>query len=305
MANPAKAQLTSGQGAAAIIAGVIGHFLFSIAWAGLLISLGFLLFRGLITGLIDQFLGGALLEGDAGSTIRQVFETIQGFITGLSIAFVVIAAVGILFAFFISWLILKIGKVRKPGGATFSSFLIVALLDGGLFLLALTIGSSLARNTDNGSPFIIVWVVITAVVGALVWLWMVWVRRGPATDPAVVVAPDGTAVTPAADAPVLDAGAKPAASAPAVDPVAPAAVAALPPRPAVAGPPLIDDGTSAAPATKAPAKSSTASKTPAKKPPAKKPPATKPPAGTTTPEHGRSRSRPSLRACRPNRVSHR
>ncbi len=250
MANPAKAQLTSGQGAAAIIAGVIGHFLFSIAWAGLLISLGFLLFRGLITGLIDQFLGGAILEGDAGSTIRQVFETIQGFITGLSIAFVVIAAVGILFAFFISWLILKIGKVRKPGGATFSSFLIVALLDGGLLLLALTIGSSLARNTDNGSPFIIVWVVITAVVGALVWLWMVWVRRGPATDPAVVVAPDGTAVHPGrgcsgagcrCEARRDGSGRRPGRSGRRRT----AAAAA-----AVAGPPLIDDGTSTTSATR-------------------------------------------------------
>lgn len=247
MANPAKAQLTSGQGAAAIIAGVIGHFLFSIAWAGLLISIVFLVARSFINGLIEQFLTSSVLEGDAGTTIKQVLEGVQGFLSGLSIVFIVLNALGIIFAFFISWLILKIGKVRKPGGATFSSFLIVALIDGGLLFLSLAIASSIAKNTD-GSPFLIVWVVVTAVIGALVWLWMVWVRRGPAPEAAA----GAPAVATAADAPVLDAGAKPAAEAPVVDPAAPAAAA-------VAAP------------VKKPA---------AKKPAAKKAPATKPPAGT-------------------------
>jgi hypothetical protein len=226
MANPAKAQLTSGQGAAAIIAGVIGHFLFSIAWAGLLISLGFLIFRTAIMGLLDRFLGDATLEGDAGDTVAGWITTLQGILNTLSIVFIVLAAIGIVFAFFISWLILKIGKVRKPGGATLTSFIIVALLDGGLLLLTLAIGSSIASNTtDSGSPFIIVWVVVTAVVGALVWLWMVWIRRGPAPETVeVLVAPGVAAVTPPADAPVLDAGAEPAAEAPVVDPVAPVVV---------------------------------------------------------------------------------
>ncbi len=210
MASPAKAQLTSGQGAAAIIAGVIGHFLFSIAWAGLLLSLGFLLFRTFFTALIQQFLDSSTLEGDAGTTIAQILQTIQGLLNTLSIILIVLNALGIVFAFFISWLILKIGKVRKPGGATFTSFIIVALLDGGLLLLSLAIGSSLARNTESGSPFIIIWVVVTAVVGALVWLWMVWVRRGPAPEVAATTPP----VAPAADAPVLDTSGAPAVEAP-------------------------------------------------------------------------------------------
>lgn len=237
MANPAKAQLTSGQGAAAIIAGVIGHFLFSIAWAGLLISIVFLVARSFINGLIEQFLTSSVLEGDAGTTIRQVLEGIQGFLSGLSIVFIVLNALGIIFAFFISWLILKIGKVRKPGGATFSSFIIVAIIDGGLLFLSLAIASSIAKNTDNGSPFIIVWVVVTAVIGALVWLWMVWVRRGPAPE---VAAADAPAVPAAAAAPAVDA----AAAAPAVE--APAA------EPAAATP-VKKPATKKAPATKPPA----------------------------------------------------
>lgn len=247
MANPAKAQLTGGQGAAAVIAGVIGHFLFSIAWAGLLLSLGFLLFRAFFNGLIEQFLNSATLEGDAGNTIAQILQTIQGLLATLSIVLIVLNALGIVFAYFISWLILKIGKVRKPGGTTFSSILIVAILDGGLLLLSLAIGSTFARNTDAGSPFLIVWVVVTAVVGALVWLWMAWVRRGPAPEGAVAAPAASAAVSPAADAPVLDASATPAAEAPVVDPTAPVADA---------------------PAA------------PAKKPATRKAPAAKPPAGT-------------------------
>jgi hypothetical protein len=249
MANPAKAQLTPGQGAAAIIAGVIGHFLFSIAWAGLLISIIFLAARSFFNALIQQFLDSSTLEGDAGSTITGFLQSIQGILNTLSIVFLVLNAIGIVFAFFISWLILRIGKVRKPGGATFSSFIIVAILDGGLLLLSLVIGSSIARNTDASSPLIIVWVVITAVVGALVWLWMVWVRRGPAPEGAAVAGAPAVATT--ADAPKLDAGAAPVAEAPVVDPAAPAAPEAV----------------------EAPA-------APVKKPTTRKAPAAKPPAGT-------------------------
>lgn len=231
MANPAKAQLTSGQGAAAIIAGVIGHFLFSVAWAGLFISIGFLLFRGLITGLLNQFLGSATLEGEAGDAVSGWIRALEGILNTLSVVFIVLAVLGLLFAFFISWLILKIGKVRKPGGATISSFVIVAIIDGGLLLAALAIGGVFARNTDSGAPIVIVWFVLTAVVGALIWLWMVWIRRGPAPEAVAAGAPagvaSGTGATPAAvppaPAPVLDPSADPASDAPVVDPVAPPA----------------------------------------------------------------------------------
>src|SRR5690606_20194880 len=131
---------------------------------------------------LEQLMGSPTLEGEAGDAVSGWITALQGILNTLSVVFIILAVLGPVFAFFISWLILKIGKVRKPGGATISSFIIVAIIDGGVLLAALAIGGMISRNTDSGSPFIIVWVVLTAVVGALVWLWMVWIRRGPAPD---------------------------------------------------------------------------------------------------------------------------
>lgn len=244
-----KATLTSGQVVAAIFAGIIGHAFFAAGWFGL----GVVLLGGVVTAILGGTIGG--LGGAFGNeTIDAVLGgaggVVGGLVIGLGIGAVVVMLLGVLF----SWLILRAGKVRKPAAVTWMSVLITALLS----LPLLLVYGAIAGNTADGQPrFTIVAAIGTAVIGVLVWLWMTWAFRGPASEFAGQSATSAGTVAAPPTAPVVEA-----------QPVAPA-VEAQPAAPASAAAEVVEP---APPAAKPPAKAATAKAPVAKKPPAAKKP---------------------------------
>lgn len=277
-----KASLTTSQGVSAIIAGIVGHLLFSLAWFTLVIGVVGLIAKGLIFGLIDSFVNQIELTGEAGAGALGALQGLRAALDALSLIVIIGSLVSIVVAFLISGAIMKAGKVRKPWGATISAMLIVGFLDLGLFWVYLFIASSASDSTGFFPTYPIVAIIGTIVVGALVWLWMAHVRRPLLSEveaaPAVPAAPGAAPVAPAADAPVLDASAAPPADAPVVDPTEPALAEPAPADavPAEAAPAEVAAAEPVAePVEPAPAKP-TAKKTTTKKAPAAKPPAEPP-----------------------------
>jgi hypothetical protein len=243
MATP-KAPLTTSQGVSAIIAGIVGHFLFSLAWFTLIIGVLGLVARSVLFGLLDSTMDQIELTGDAGEGALGMIETVRSALGTINLVLIISSAVSIIIAFLISGGIMRAGKVRKPFGATFSAMLIVGILDLGLFWLYLFIGLSASDETGFVPTYPIAFVIGTIVIGALVWLWMAHVRRAPLSeveaasaerigateDSPVVIAPDAP--------PLLDASATPPADAPVIDPVESEVVIA---RPNAAEPPTKSD----------------------------------------------------------------
>ena len=228
MATP-KTSLTTSQGVSAIIAGIIGHFLFSLAWFTLIIGVVGLVAKNLVFDAIDNLIAQIELTGDAGASIINTIEALRAALGTLSIVFIISSAVSIVIAFLISGAIMKAGKVRKPFGATFAAMVIVGILDLGLFWVYLFIGLNASEETGFFPTYPIAFVIGTIVIGALVWLWMAHLRRAPlaeveAAQPVPAVESTDGAVTEhaAADAPVLDPAAAGTADAPVLDPDAPA-----------------------------------------------------------------------------------
>jgi hypothetical protein len=208
--STAKASLTTSQGVSAIIAGIVGHFLFSLAWFTLIVGVLGLVARSVVFGIIDSTTEQVELTGEAGEGVVGVIDTLRSALGTLNLVLIIGAAVSIIIAFLISGGIMKAGKVRKPFGATFSAMLIAGILDLGLFWLYLFIGLSASDETGFLPTYPIAFVIGTVVVGALVWLWMAHLRRAPlseveAADPVPVLDPvDGTPAEVTADAPVVD-----------------------------------------------------------------------------------------------------
>jgi hypothetical protein len=225
MASP-KASLTTSQGVSTIIAGIVGHFLFSLAWITLVLGVIGLLAKNVVFALIDTWISQLELTGDGGEGVVSFIETLRSALNTLSLVLIVSSAVSILIAFLISGGIMKAGNVRKPFGTTLSAMIIVAILDLGLFWLYLFIGLNASEETGFFPTYPIAFVIGTVVVGALVWLWMAHLRRSPLSeveatpaDPAIDRA-DGSPVLVAPDTPpVLDPAAVPPADAPVPDPV--------------------------------------------------------------------------------------
>lgn len=191
-----KAKLTGGQVVAAIFAGILGHFFFAVG----LLALAFVLLGGVITAILGGTIGG--LGGRFGNeTLDAVLGSaggvVGGLVIGLGIGAVVLMLLGVLF----SWLILRAGKVRKPAAVTWMSVLITALLS----LPVLFVYGAIAGNAADGQPrFTIVAAIGTAVLGALIWLWMTWAFRGPASEFAGQSATSAGAVAPATPAPAVE-----------------------------------------------------------------------------------------------------
>jgi hypothetical protein len=230
--SPAKASLTTSQGVSAVIAGIIGHFLFSLAWFTLILGVLGLVARSIVFGLIESATEQVELTGEAGEGVLGVIEAVRGALGTLNLVLVIGAGVSILIAFLISGGIMKAGKVRKPFGATFSAMLIAGILDLGLFWLYLFIGLGASDETGFLPTYPIAFVIGTVVVGALVWLWMAHLRRPPlseveAADTRSAPGLDDAYGVPTLDTgdprPVLDTAGEPAADAPVVDPEAPSA----------------------------------------------------------------------------------
>jgi hypothetical protein len=194
-----KAKLTGGQVVAAIFAGIIGHVFFAAGW----IALGFILLGGLLTAVLGGAIGSLTGLFDS-ETVDAVMGgaggVVGGLVIGLGIGAVVIMALGVLF----SWLILRAGKVRKPAATTWTSVIVVAILS----LPLLLVYGAIAGNAADGQPrFTIVAIIGTVVVGVLVWLWMTWAHRGPASEFAEqkATATGTAAVAPAKPAPAVEA----------------------------------------------------------------------------------------------------
>ena len=228
--STAKAPLTTSQGVSAIIAGIIGHFLFSLAWFTLILGVLGLVARNVVFDLIDSTTEQVELTGEAGEGVIGIIGSLRDVLGTLNLVLIISSAVSIIIAFLISGGIMKAGKVRKPFGATFSAMVIVGILDIGLFWLYLFIGLSASDETGFLPTYPIAFVIGTIVIGALVWLWMAHIRRAPlseveAAEAAPVLDPAyGTGEVPIAEpasAPVLDPAANGTADAPVVDPEAP------------------------------------------------------------------------------------
>ncbi len=173
---------------AALIAGVIGNVLFSSGWTALvLILLGggaFAFFGGSISAILGQFADP--------TTYGSLFDNAGAIVGGLVIGAAVVAVVLMLTGFLISGWILKGGRARRPWRVTWSSVLISALVNVPL----LFVWFGIANRTD-GLPVGAIIALGTAAVGALIWLWMTWARRGPATQSTEVAAPAAPAAPPA------------------------------------------------------------------------------------------------------------
>ena len=230
--SPAKASLTTSQGVSAIVAGIIGHFLFSLAWFTLILGVLGLVARNIVFDLIDSTTEQVELTGEAGEGVVGVIDSLRSVLGTLNLVLIISAGVSIVIAFLISGGIMKAGKVRKPFGATFAAMLIVGILDLGLFWLYLFIGLSASEETGFLPTYPIAFVIGTIVVGALVWLWMAHLRRPEVaevepTEPESARELDEAYGAPAVHAedptPVLDAGADPPADAPVLDPESPTA----------------------------------------------------------------------------------
>jgi hypothetical protein len=227
--STAKVPLTTSQGVSAIVAGIIGHFLFSLAWFTLILGVLGLVARNVVFGLIDSTTEQVELTGEAGEGVVGIIGSLRDVLGTLNLVLIIGSAVSIIIAFLISGGIMKAGRVRKPFGATFSAMVIVGILDIGLFWLYLFIGLGASDETGFLPTYPIAFVIGTVVVGALVWLWMAHIRRAPlseveAAEAAPVLDPAyGTGEVPIAEpAPVRDPAAAGTADAPVIDPEAPA-----------------------------------------------------------------------------------
>jgi hypothetical protein len=169
-----KAKLTGRQILAAVIAGIIGHFLFGAGW----IALGIVLIGGALTAILGGTIGGLTGGLVDGETMEQVLGSAGGVVGGIVLALSIGALIVMALGFVFSGLILKAGKVRKPWGTTWTSILLAALLSLPLLLAY----GAIAGDAADGQPrFTIVAIIGTAVVGVLLWLWMTWAHRGYAS----------------------------------------------------------------------------------------------------------------------------
>jgi hypothetical protein len=232
--SPAKASLTTSQGVSAIIAGIVGHFLFSLAWFTLILGVLGLVARNVLFGLLDTAISQIELTGEAGEGILGTIEAVRGALGTLNLVLIISSAVSIVIAFLISGGIMKAGGVRKPFGATFAAMVIAGILDLGLFWVYLFIGLNASEETGFFPTYPIAFVIGTVVIGALVWLWMAHLRRPLLSDSEVTTAEqvgsaDGSPVVVAPQhTPVLDHSADPPAVAPVADPVEAEVAAAEP-----------------------------------------------------------------------------
>jgi len=183
-----KAKLSSGQVVSAVFAGIFGHLIFAAGW----IALGLVLLSGLIFSLFGLTLSNIIGQFTDGA--NGFFDNAGGLLGGVFIGLLVGALVLMLLGFLVSGWIMKGGKVRKPWATTWSAVLIVALINLPLLLVYAAISS-------DQLPFPLVAFLGTLIVGVLVWLWMAWGHRGPASEFAgVTAAASATAVAaPAAD----------------------------------------------------------------------------------------------------------
>ncbi|MBH0129402.1 hypothetical protein [Salinibacterium sp. NK8237] len=181
-----KAQLTSAQRGYSLVAGALSHAVFSIGW----LMLGFVAVGGGLTLLLGgtaSSLSG--LFGDV-PAVRDFVSGAGGVIGTVIIVMGIVALLLVALAAFGSMFLLKRGAVRKPWQVTFQSLGIVALLDVPLFAVYLTVAANVTDSAVGGTVLLgpLVGILGSAIVGAAVWWWMAWSRRGSASKFAGVTA---------------------------------------------------------------------------------------------------------------------
>ncbi|CAO1652460.1 DUF2569 domain-containing protein [Salinibacterium sp. NYA9b] len=181
-----KAQLTSAQRGHSLVAGAVAHAFFSVGW----LMLGFVALGGGLTLLVGGTAAGVSgLFGDV-PAVRDVVSGAGSVIGTVIIVIGIVALLLVALAAFASMYLLKRGGVRKPWQVTFQSLGIVALLDVPLFVAYLTIAANVTDSAVGGTVLLgpVVGILGSAIVGALVWWWMAWSRRGSASTFAGVTA---------------------------------------------------------------------------------------------------------------------
>ena len=199
-----KAKLTREQLIAAVLAGLFGHVLIAIGWW----SFGMLLVAALVVLVIGTLL--SLLLGGA-NPIELLGDGAEG--AGVLVVVAVVVAViigaGVLFAgIMVSRGILRRGQVRRPVAVTIRAALIAVAIDTVLFGIAAS-NAATTSDADRVGPFIgsgVLLLVGALVVGPLVWLWMTYAHRGPATE---AIPPAQAAQPVVAPAPVSPESAEP------------------------------------------------------------------------------------------------
>lgn len=184
-----KAKLAREQVVAAVLAGLFGHLLIAIGWW----SFGMLLVAALIVlvlgTLVSLLLGGTNpieLLGEGADSAGALI------VVGVVVALFV-GAVVLFLGIILSRGILRSGRVRRPVAVTVRAALIAVAIDTVVFAIAASSAFTFT-DADQAGPFIrsgILLLVSALVVGPLVWLWMTWAHRGPATEaiPSVPGAP--------------------------------------------------------------------------------------------------------------------
>lgn len=189
-----KAQLTGGQTISAIIAGLFGNLFVTIGFT----LFGLAAFGTVVLALLGLSLNTLAATVFSGEQVETVLAWAGGALGVIGIVFAVIGVVLLGMGIVISGLVLLGGKVRKPWAVTWASVGISALLSVPLFFVYVTV----ATSNDGDGGFILFSFLGTAITGVLIWLWMTWARRGPATEaPAIIAPPAHPAVEPPSASP--------------------------------------------------------------------------------------------------------
>ncbi len=172
--KPEEPPITGGQRASAILAGIAGHILFAIGWFGI----AFVFLGTLVSPLVNELLTNLLGDVDA-KQLTDILQRASALIWLLGLVFIVGSAAFVVFGILSSLSILRRGGIDKPGRVNWTSFVIAAVVDLPIFLLALWLATLV---TDNSAGLLwlppVLALVLAAVIGVVVWWLMAHVNRG-------------------------------------------------------------------------------------------------------------------------------
>jgi len=190
MSTPAEPPIRAGQRASAILAGLAGHTLFAIGWFGL----SFVVLGVAVSPLVNELLANLLGDVDA-QTFTAILARAGALLWLLGLVFLVGSLAFIVFGVLASLLILRRGEVDKPGRVNWTAFVIAAVLDLPVFLLALWLATII---TDDSPALLwlppVLALLLCAAIGVAFWWWMAHVNRGkPAPKPGKPGTPESPA----------------------------------------------------------------------------------------------------------------
>lgn len=172
--------ITAGQRANAILAGLAGHILFAIGWFGI----AFVVLGTLISPLVNDLLANVLGDADA-QRFTEILARASALFWLLGFVFLVGSVAFVVFGIISSMLILRRGGVDRAGRVNWTSFVIAAIIDLPVFLLALWLATVI---TDRSPGLLwlppVLGLVLCAAIGVAVWWLMAHAHRGTPTPKA-------------------------------------------------------------------------------------------------------------------------